>query len=183
VEAHLGLTEHGEIMLSNLSNTNFVDKSQQKNLKKSKSIDKKAVPIFAEYFGQFKTISDCIIQSSCEHFGISRLEMLSHRRNVKIVQARHIAIFLCKEFTSKTYPELGSLFGKRNHTTIMGACVKIGIKIEKNHQNINDDISIIRKAIALKLEQKEALCKLLSFNYSGQICDIWNISCGAHNHG
>ncbi|PCJ56451.1 MAG: hypothetical protein COA79_18595 [Planctomycetota bacterium] len=52
---------------------------------------------------------------------VSTLDMLSKSRVSKIVEARHIAIYLIRKLTNHTLKEVGILFGRRHHTTIMHA--------------------------------------------------------------
>lgn len=53
--------------------------------------------------------------------GLTPAELQSSRRTREIVIPRHIAIMLCRLLTSKSYPEIGRLFGGRDHATILHA--------------------------------------------------------------
>lgn len=61
----------------------------------------------------------------CEHFGLSREMMLSHRRTAELVMPRHIAMYICKTSVSKSLPSIGHAFRGRDHTTVLHAVRKI----------------------------------------------------------
>jgi hypothetical protein len=60
-----------------------------------------------------------------ELHGITVEELSCHRREARLVRARQIAIYLVKELTQKSFPEIGRLFGNRDHTTILHSCRRI----------------------------------------------------------
>ena len=68
---------------------------------------------------------DDIQQVVCQHYGISRADILSHRRTAKVVFARQIAMYLAKTLTLRSLPEIGRRFGGRDHTTVLHAVRKI----------------------------------------------------------
>ena len=51
--------------------------------------------------------------------------MSSSRRSINIARPRQLAMFLCKELTSYSYPEIGRAFGGKDHTTVIHAVRKI----------------------------------------------------------
>lgn len=75
------------------------------------------------------TIRD-IQKTVCEYFSISHNELVGKRRDQKVVKPRQVAMYLCKELTGASYPEIGSEFGGRDHTTVMHSCRKIDSNIE-----------------------------------------------------
>lgn len=75
------------------------------------------------------TIQD-IQKTVCEYFSISHNELIGRRRDQKIVKPRQVAMYLCKELTGGSYPEIGQEFGGRDHTTVMHSCRKIDANIE-----------------------------------------------------
>lgn len=70
----------------------------------------------------------------CRHFSVSRNELLSPRRDVRIVRARHVAMYLAKQLTDYSYPQIARRFGDRDHTTVMHACRKIEGLLEADWQ-------------------------------------------------
>jgi len=75
------------------------------------------------------TISD-IQKTVCEYFSINHNELVGKRRDQKVVKPRQVAMYLCKELTGASYPEIGQEFGGRDHTTVMHSCRKIDANIE-----------------------------------------------------
>jgi len=75
------------------------------------------------------TIPD-IQKTVCDYFSISQNEITGKRRDQKVVKPRQVAMYLCKEFTGASYPEIGQAFGGRDHTTVMHSCRKIDANIE-----------------------------------------------------
>lgn len=57
----------------------------------------------------------------CQYFGITELEITGPRREQRVVKPRQIAMYLCKEMTGSSYPEIGDVFGGRDHTTVLHA--------------------------------------------------------------
>lgn len=74
------------------------------------------------------TISS-IQKAVCEYFSISLNELNGKRRDQKVVKPRQVAMYLCKELTGASYPEIGSEFGGRDHTTVMHSVRKIDANI------------------------------------------------------
>jgi chromosomal replication initiator protein len=78
-----------------------------------------------------RVISISSIQKAvCEYFSISLNELNGKRRDQKVVKPRQVAMYLCKELTGASYPEIGTEFGGRDHTTVMHSCRKIDANIE-----------------------------------------------------
>jgi chromosomal replication initiator protein len=78
-----------------------------------------------------RVISISSIQKAvCEYFSISMNELNGKRRDQKVVKPRQVAMYLCKELTGASYPEIGMEFGGRDHTTVMHSCRKIDANIE-----------------------------------------------------
>lgn len=59
-------------------------------------------------------------------------DLKSPRRTATIVRARQIAMYLAKELTCISYPEIGRKFGGRDHTTVMHAHRKIGDLVQRD---------------------------------------------------
>lgn len=59
------------------------------------------------------------------HFSVSKLDMISDRRTANVVLPRQVAMYLAKELTARSLPEIGRRFGGRDHTTVLYAVRKI----------------------------------------------------------
>ena len=60
-----------------------------------------------------------------EHFNIRLTDMSSARRARAVARPRQVAMYLAKQLTQRTLPEIGRKFGNRDHTTVMHAVRKI----------------------------------------------------------
>jgi chromosomal replication initiation ATPase DnaA len=68
----------------------------------------------------------------CRFYQIPRVEILSARREAKIVRPRQVAMYLAKTLTVRSLPEIGRMFGGRDHTTILHAVRKIGALVARD---------------------------------------------------
>jgi len=60
-----------------------------------------------------------------EHFRIKVSELKSDKRIKTLVVPRQIAIYICRELTKASYPEIGEKFGGKDHSTIIHSVKKI----------------------------------------------------------
>lgn len=91
-----------------------------------------------------KTTIDEIQKKVAEHFNISVKEMQSSRRARNVARPRQIAMFLAKQLTSRSLPEIGRKFD-RDHTTVMHA-------VRKVDELIMEDASLAESIETLKRE-------------------------------
>jgi chromosomal replication initiator protein len=63
-----------------------------------------------------------IQELTAEAFGLTRDDLLSSSRAVRLTWPRQLAMYLAREHTGETLPSIGASFGGRNHTTVMHAC-------------------------------------------------------------
>ena len=73
-----------------------------------------------------------IRKAVCLHFDISRVNLDSQRRTREVVYPRHVAMYVARELTTKSLPEIGRQFGGRNHTTVLHGANKIEGQIRNN---------------------------------------------------
>ena len=81
------------------------------------------------------------------HFSIRTADMFSARRARQIARPRQIAMYLAKNLTASSYPEIGRQFGGRDHTTIMHAVRKIEDLMAEDSQ-LADDVQLLRSLLA-----------------------------------
>ncbi len=81
---------------------------------------------------QRKITVDLIQRKVAEYFEIRPSDMSAKRRSQNVVYPRHIAMYLVRELTGLSLPEIGEQFGGRDHTTILHACDKIRKDIKKD---------------------------------------------------
>jgi chromosomal replication initiation ATPase DnaA len=63
------------------------------------------------------------------YFRLSVGELTDSRMFRRQARPRQLAMFLCRHLTPRSYPEIGRMFGGRNHTTVMHACAKVSKEI------------------------------------------------------
>lgn len=80
-----------------------------------------------------------------EHCGLKIADMKSNKRLKNLVQARQIAIWLCRDMTKASYPDIGAKFGGKDHSTVIYAAKKID-------QQIKDDLKLARFVEEIKNE-------------------------------
>ena len=78
-----------------------------------------------------------LIMGQCAHyFGITIEQMSSSDRSHTVVEARQIAMYLCRELTDLSLPKIGQAFG-RDHTTVMHANKKITALMKEKRETFN----------------------------------------------
>ena len=67
------------------------------------------------------------------YFGQSMEELCGSSRSRVLVNARQIAMYLCRELTDLSLPKIGQAFGGRDHTTVIHATNKISGLMQERH--------------------------------------------------
>jgi chromosomal replication initiator protein len=75
-------------------------------------------------YNRVMTVED-IQQKVAAHFNIRMNDMHSPRRAREVARPRQVAMYLAKQLTQRSYPDIGRSFGGRDHTTVMHACQQI----------------------------------------------------------
>jgi len=87
-----------------------------------------------------------IQKSVADFYSIKVADMYSKKRPANIARPRQIAMFMAKELTQKSLPEIGELFGGRDHTTVLHAVRKIAE--ERSHDSqLNHEIHVIEQTL------------------------------------
>ncbi|WP_197034766.1 chromosomal replication initiator protein DnaA [Glycomyces sp. NRRL B-16210] len=68
---------------------------------------------------------DQIMQATADYFGVQAADLKGNSRSRVLVNARQVAMYLCRELTDMSLPRIGQAFGGRDHTTVMHANKKI----------------------------------------------------------
>ncbi|GGF64522.1 chromosomal replication initiator protein DnaA [Alteromonas lipolytica] len=87
---------------------------------------------------------DNIQKTVADYYKIKVSDILSKRRSRSVARPRQVAMALAKELTNHSLPELGNLFGGRDHTTVLHACRKIEQLKEESHDIKEDYKNLIR---------------------------------------
>ena len=87
-----------------------------------------------------------IQKAVADFYSIKVADMYSKKRPANIAKPRQIAMFMAKELTQKSLPEIGELFGGRDHTTVLHAVRKI--TEERSHDGqLNHEIHVIEQTL------------------------------------
>ncbi|MBO7410683.1 MAG: chromosomal replication initiator protein DnaA, partial [Ottowia sp.] len=81
-----------------------------------------------------------------DFYKIKVADMYSKRRPAAIVRPRQIAMYLSKEMTRKSLPEIGELFGGRDHTTVMHAVRKIAAERQQQSE-LNQQLHVLEQML------------------------------------
>lgn len=82
-----------------------------------------------------------------DFYEVRRLDILSPRRVATVVHPRQVAMYLAKELTLRSYPDIGRRFGGRDHTTVLHTYRKIGGLILSD-EKLLADVNAIKIRIA-----------------------------------
>ena len=81
-----------------------------------------------------------------EHYNIRLSDMLGPRRQRIIARPRQVAMYLAKNLTTRSLPEIGRRFGGRDHTTVMHGVKRIE-ELKSVDDQIAEDVELLRRAL------------------------------------
>jgi len=87
-----------------------------------------------------------IQEAVCTQFHLKMTELKSRRRSKTLVHPRQIAMYLCRELTDASYPEIGRHFGGKDHTTIIHACRQVA-KAKDTDTTLNATLENLKEQI------------------------------------
>jgi chromosomal replication initiator protein len=87
-----------------------------------------------------------IQKTVADFYKIKVADMYSKKRPASIARPRQIAMYLAKELTQKSLPEIGEIFGGRDHTTVLHAVRKIGSERQKNTE-LNQQLHVLEQTL------------------------------------
>ena len=90
---------------------------------------------------------DEIQRRVAEHFNIKLGEMTSSRRARMVARPRQVAMYLAKQLTQRSLPEIGKRFGGRDHTTVMHAVKKIE-ELTRIDQTLAEDVEMLHRMLS-----------------------------------
>ncbi|MEM6609208.1 MAG: chromosomal replication initiator protein DnaA [Pseudomonadota bacterium] len=93
-----------------------------------------------------KVTIDEIMKKTCEHYNIRQSDMIGPSRARNVARPRQMAMYLCKKLTTRSLPEIGRKFGKRDHTTILHGVRRIEELMATDSQ-IADDAELLRRML------------------------------------
>ncbi|HUC70708.1 MAG TPA: chromosomal replication initiator protein DnaA [Stellaceae bacterium] len=89
---------------------------------------------------------DEIQRRVAEHFNVRFAEMTSNRRARIVARPRQVAMYLSKQLTSRSLPEIGRKFGGRDHTTVMHAVRRIE-ELKDTDPVLAEDVELLRRML------------------------------------
>ena len=146
---------------------NFIASEMRMNIRETIGALNRIVS-FSRIYNKFPTISESKIilkdllnfsenhvtieniqKNVCDYFKINIREMLSQRRSRYLVRPRQIAMYLSKNLTSKSLPDIGREFSGRDHTTVIHS-IKTIDKLQKVEKEISKSIDKLKNKILYK---------------------------------
>ena len=89
---------------------------------------------------------ELIQKTVADFYKIKVAEMYSQKRTRAIARPRQVAMWLCRELTAHSLPEIGDAFGGRDHTTVLHACRTI-IDLRTRDTQLNNDLHVLLQTI------------------------------------
>ncbi len=89
-----------------------------------------------------------IQKTTAEYYNIKLSDLLSKRRSRSVARPRQVAMFLAKELTNYSLPEIGEAFGGRDHTTVIHACKKIK-ELREFNLDIEEDYKKLLRVLTI----------------------------------
>jgi chromosomal replication initiator protein len=83
-----------------------------------------------------------------EHFNIRLADMHSARRARAVARPRQVAMYLAKQLTARSLPEIGRKFGGRDHTTVMHAVRKVE-ELRATDNSFNEDVELLKRMLEI----------------------------------
>ena len=93
-----------------------------------------------------KITIDEIQRKVSEHYNIRVSDMSSSRRARAVARPRQVAMYLCKQLTARSLPEIGRKFGGRDHTTVMHAVRKVD-ELRSTDSGFSEDVDLLRRML------------------------------------
>ncbi len=87
-----------------------------------------------------------ILEKTGEQFGFTLEQLCSTRRNRDLVHARQVSMYVCRELTDLSYPQIGAEYGGKDHTTVLYAYEKIS-KLMKERRKTYEDVTALIQTV------------------------------------
>ncbi len=91
--------------------------------------------------------TDDIAAAVCQHYGVKQKDLATKSRKQVMVQARQLAMYLIHKYTETTYSQIGRIFGKRDHSTVLYACNQVArrISVDKTYRREVEELEGVLK--------------------------------------
>lgn len=101
-----------------------------------------AATVLQDMLQQTPVSNEQVLNAVCEYYRISMEDLKGRGRNKEVVTPRQMAMYLLREATSTSLPQIGDVLGGRDHTTVMYSVEKITQEIEQDDQRRREMIAI-----------------------------------------
>ena len=88
-----------------------------------------------------------IMQTVADYYSINMQDLVSHSRRREITVPRQIAMYLTREMTNLSLPQIGQVFGNRDHTTVLHGCEKIASQVREHDSGMERVVGDIKNLI------------------------------------
>lgn len=92
-----------------------------------------------------------VIETVAKYFNISVPEMVSASRSKELAQPRQLAMYLLRQETEASLPEIGGLLGGRDHTTVLHGVERVKVRLE-NEEKLRRDVMTLRELLYLNVK-------------------------------
>jgi len=96
--------------------------------------------------GEKRITVDDIQKATAEHYGMKQSDLISERRNRAIARPRQAAMWLAKQLTTRSLPDIGRRFGGRDHTTVLHAVRRIEA-LKANDPVLTQDLETLTRKL------------------------------------
>jgi chromosomal replication initiator protein len=96
--------------------------------------------------GEKRITIDDIQKATADHYGMKQADLLSERRNRAIARPRQAAMWLAKQLTTRSLPDIGRRFGGRDHTTVLHAVRRIEA-LRVDDSALNHDLEVLTRKL------------------------------------
>lgn len=93
-----------------------------------------------------KVTVECIMRKVADHYDVKVSDLIGGSRVRSISRPRQVAMYLSKQLTRRSYPEIGKRFGGKDHTTVLHACRKIE-DLRRTDTDLDGDIEALRRGL------------------------------------
>ena len=92
--------------------------------------------------------SGYIVEQTASMFGLTVEQLKSKSRTRDLVHARQVGMYVCRELTDLSYPQIGKEFGGRDHTTVIHAYEKVSSRMTDRRKTYEDVTALIQQILA-----------------------------------
>ena len=90
---------------------------------------------------------ETVLDVVCDHFNVSKEDILGSKRNKELVYPRQISMYLLRELTNCTHDYIGNILGGRDHSTVIHGIDKISTEIKTNKE-LQNIIIVLKKKLS-----------------------------------